>query len=105
MTKRKKEELPDYTVADMNVEGMPWNSRRPWQILPGDPAKKKHPMTSKEMLEEQENPFLMPDQEPISSGERRGMIWMALKAALFVALVFGAAALVFISFCVFVWLK
>ena len=39
MGKRKKEELPDYTVAKMDVDGMPWNSRRPWQILPGDPSK------------------------------------------------------------------
>ena len=40
MGKRKKEELPDYTVANMDVDGMPWNSRRPWQIFPGDPSKK-----------------------------------------------------------------
>ena len=105
MTERKKEELPDYTVADMNVEGMPWNSRRPWQIFPGDPAKRKHPMTSEKMSDERNNSVLMPDQEPISSEERRGMIWIALKAALCVALVFGTAALVFIIFCVFVWLK
>ena len=32
MGKRKKEELPDYTVANMDVDGMPWNSRRPWQV-------------------------------------------------------------------------
>ena len=41
MGKRKKEELPDYTVANMDVDGMPWNSRRPWQIFPGDPSKRR----------------------------------------------------------------
>ena len=41
MGKRKKEELPDYTVANMDVDGMPWNSRRPWQIFPGDPSKSR----------------------------------------------------------------
>lgn len=34
--KRRQEELPDYTVAHMDVDGMPWNSKRPWQLLPGD---------------------------------------------------------------------
>ena len=38
MGKKQKEELPDYTVANMDVDGMPWNSRRPWQILPGKKA-------------------------------------------------------------------
>lgn len=38
MAEKKKEELPDYTVAHMDLEGMPWNSRRPWQILPGRPG-------------------------------------------------------------------
>ena len=41
MGKRKKEELPDYTVANMDVDGMPWNSRRPWQIFPGDPSRRR----------------------------------------------------------------
>ena len=40
MGKKKKEELPDYTVAKngmwMVCPGIP---RRPWQILPGDPSK------------------------------------------------------------------
>ena len=44
MKKKLSDDLPDYTVADMNVDGMPWNTRRPWQLLPGDPsaAKKKN---------------------------------------------------------------
>ena len=41
MGKKQKEELPDYTVANMDIDGMPWNSRRPWQILPGDPSKRR----------------------------------------------------------------
>lgn len=103
MTKRNKEELPDYTVADMNVDGMPWNSRRPWHLLPGDPAKRKHPLSSDPR--EEENPFLAQNQDPITPKERRGMIWLALKTALCVALIFGGGAFVFILFCVYVWLK
>lgn len=37
--KYRQEELPDYTVAHMDVDGMPWNSKRPWQLLPGDPTR------------------------------------------------------------------
>ena len=35
MKKKLSDDLPDYTVADMNVDGMPWNTRRPWQLLGG----------------------------------------------------------------------
>ena len=28
MGKRQKDELPDYTVANMDVDGMPWNTGR-----------------------------------------------------------------------------
>lgn len=113
MSKRKKEELPDYTVADMNIEGMPWNSRRPWQILPGDPGKRNRSKTMETRLnagagencfrEEAGNPFLK--QEQMAPAERRMVIWLALKASLGVALVFGGAALVFLLFCVFVWFR
>ena len=41
MKKKLSDDLPDYTVADMNVDGMPWNTRRPWQLLPGDPSAAK----------------------------------------------------------------
>ncbi|MDO5135915.1 MAG: hypothetical protein Q4D55_07670 [Eubacteriales bacterium] len=100
---KKKEELPDYTVADMDLEGMPWNTRRPWQILPGDPAKrrkKSHVEPSGEG-----NPFLMGEEEPLTGEERRGMVWMALKAALSIGAVFGLAGLLFILFCLYVWLR
>lgn len=101
--KKKKEELPDYTVADMDLEGMPWNSRRPWQILPGDPAKQQK---RKIMAPPDEgNPFLMDGNEPLTREERRGMIFLALKAALSIAAVFGIAGFLFILFCQFVWLR
>ena len=91
MGKRKKEELPDYTVANMDVDGMPWNSRRPWQIFPGDPSRRRKEFDVK-----------VPEQ---GKEERRGMIWLSLKASLTVGLIFGGAAFIFILFCVFVWLK
>ena len=42
---------------------------------------------------------------PMTKEERRGIIWLSLKASLTVGLIFGSAAFLFILFCVFVWLK
>ena len=42
---------------------------------------------------------------PMTKEERRGIIWLSLKASLTVGLIFGGAAFLFILFCVFVWLK
>lgn len=109
MGKRKKEELPDYTVANMDVDGMPWNSRRPWQIFPGDPSRRRKEFDVKVPEQGMENE--VPDglaafeNPPMTKEERRGMIWLSLKASLTVGLIFGGAAFLFILFCVFVWLK
>ena len=109
MGKRKKEELPDYTVANMDVDGMPWNSRRPWQIFPGDPSKSRKEFDVKVPEPGMENE--VPDDlsafqnPPMTKEERRGIIWLSLKASLTVGLIFGGAAFIFILFCVFVWLK
>ena len=83
MIKKKKEEPPDYTVANMDIEGMPWNTRGPRLSVPGD----------------------TPEKEPLTKEETRGMIWLALKAALAVGTVFAIAAFLFILFCLFVWLR
>lgn len=99
MSKKKKDDLPDYTVADMDVDGMPWNTKNPW-MLPGRPGEtRKHPMTGKPETKE------TPVQEPISKEETRFMIWNALKASLLVAGVFGLAAFLFILFCLYVWFR
>ena len=105
MGKRKKEELPDYTVANMDVDGMPWNSRRPWQIFPGDPSKSRKEFDVKVPEPGMENE--VPDDlsafqnPPMTKEERRGIIWLSLKASLTVGLIFGSAAFLFILFCVF----
>ena len=103
MGKRKKEELPDYTVANMDVDGMPWNSRRPWQIFPGDPSKSRKEFDVKVPEPGMENE--VPDDlsafqnPPMTKEERRGIIWLSLKASLTVGLIFGGAAFIFILFC------
>lgn len=109
--KKDTDDLPDYTVADMNVDGMPWNSRRPWQLLPGDPssAKKKndlqHAKLQREEAEGVENPFLEKPEQPFEKEERRALVWIALKAALLLGGVFVLAAFLFLLFCVKIWFK
>ena len=70
MGKKQKEELPDYTVANMDVDGMPWNSRRPWQIFPGDPSKSRKEFDVKVPEPGMENE--VPDDPSFSAGS----IWL-----------------------------
>ena len=69
------------TIVDMNVEGMPWFSHR--REAP-DPTRSDFELT--------------PEQQ-------RAYKWAAIKAALAVALIFGAAFAAFIAFCDFVWFR
>lgn len=68
------------TVADMNVEGMPWYTPRSDGPAPGE----KHRLTARETL---------------------SMIGGALGAALLVAACFALVYFLFISFCDFVWFR
>ena len=86
MGKRQKEELPDYTVADMDVVWMPWNTGRKKFAMP-DPA-----------LDTEE-------KEPLTKEETRAVIWLSLKAGLIVGAIFIGAAALFFLFCVYVWLR
>ena len=64
----------------MNVDGMPWFRKREGEAQPrGDSD-------------------LSPDQ-------RRLYLWAAVRAALAVALIFGAVFALFIAFCDFVWFR
>ena len=113
--KRRQEELPDYTVAHMDVDGMPWNSKRPWQLLPGDPARESRTKRSLQYAEPDDaqrgdedalSAFLAEQkQDELTKEERRSLVWLALKASLAVGGVFVLAAFLFLLFCVNVWLK
>lgn len=84
MGKKKREKFVDdgRTVADMNVEGMPWYA----------PTAQKSSVSGKE-------------SEPLSLSrkEKAAMMRGVMAAALLVALVFVAVFTLFILFCVFVW--
>ena len=84
---RKKPELPEgddgRTVADMNVEGMPWYS--PGKRLPSGEKAQSGPAMSRQ--------------------ESRYYTWGALKAALLVVGVICAGIALFILFCTEIWFK
>ena len=70
------------TIVNMDVEGMPWHSRQ------RDRA-----------------PALKPADFELTPQQRRAYRWAAVKAALLVALIFGAVFAAFIAFCDFVWFR
>ncbi len=80
----KRTNLPEgddgKTIANMNVEGMPWYLKR----------EERPPTGSGEKL--------TPEQQ-------RAYTWAAVKAALLVALIFGGVFALFIAFCDFVWFR
>ena len=70
------------TIANMNVEGMPWYVRE----KPDQAAENGQ-------------------QEPLTEEQLRAYRWAAVKAGLLVALIFGAVFFVFIAFCDFIWFR
>ena len=89
MTK-KKPELPEWddgrTVADMNVDGMPWYS--PKKSIPD---RERKDSASRETV--------------LTKEESRYYTWGALKAALVVVGVICAGLVLFILFCQYVWFR
>ena len=80
----KRREWPDddgRTIADMNVDGMPW-------YTPGHPDTPEPPPGPRPVMTKQ---------------ERRGYVWAAIRASLLVAAVFGAAYGLFLLFLDLIW--
>ena len=87
---RKKPDLPEgddgRTIADMNVEGMPW-------YRPGGP------------LSRGERRQKAGESESMTREESRYYTWGAVKAALLVMSVICGGIVLFILFCQFVWFR
>ena len=84
MARDRRAKLPEgddgRTIVDMNVDGMPWFRKREGEAQPrGD--------------------------DDLSPDQRRLYLWAAVRAALAVALIFGAVFALFIAFCDFVWFR
>ena len=81
---RPEEEDDGRTIANMNVEGMPW-------YVVGDEKRAEKRANQK--------------QNPMTDEELKLYRFAALKSALLVALIFGVVFFLFIAFCDFVWFK
>jgi len=82
----KKTDIEDdgRTIADMNIDGMPWYVRGDEKRAKGADAGEHDQMTDE---------------------ETRLYRWAALKAALMVVFVFGVVFFLFIAFCDFIWFR
>ncbi len=86
MGKKKKDDLEQYkdiTVANMNVEGMPWYTKKPEDIESSGASSEQ--------------------KEILSPKETRRLIANALVAALLIGGVFLFAIFLFLLFCVYIW--
>lgn len=85
----KRSRLPEgddgHTIADMNVEGMPWyRPERPGFTPPSGSRDPKDGLTRKQM---------------------RMYTASALKAGMLVTLVMCAGLVLFVAFCVYIWFR
>ena len=83
--KKKREEFVDdgRTVANMNVEGMPWYDKKTEEIKKLNASKSDLPELDRE--------------------GKSALMWGVLAAALLIGLVFASVMFLFILFCVKVW--
>ena len=95
MARRQYDDDDGRTIADMNVDGMPWS---------GDRRGALRRIVSRRQ-EEDGGQAPDPDEQQLSKRETRSLIFGALLAALAIGAVFAVAAVLFILFCVYVWFK
>ncbi len=83
MPKKRKQYDDDdgRTVADMNVEGLPW------------------------YVQKREKPPVSETPEELDPAQKRAALRGMLAAALLIAGIFIVGALLFILFCLYIWLK
>ncbi len=98
----RKNRLPEgddgKTIANMNIEGMPWYHKN----SPDSVQAQQEGLSYEERVriaEETHQPYQMTKEE------ERIYVWGALKAALLVVLIFAGAFFLFILFCEKVWFK
>jgi hypothetical protein len=88
MEPEKKNRLPEdddgRTIANMNVDGMPWYDSR---------------------LNQEQNEVPGGEHYQMTKEEQRMYTWAAIKSGLLVALVFAVVFGLFLAFCDFVWFR
>ncbi len=99
--KKKKDDFEDdgRVIADMNLEGMPWNNPKPYRLGFGRKPGGNMPGAR----QDEDNTNTQPEIPPLTKKETRRIAANAMLAGLGVAMVFVIAAALFILFCVHVW--
>ena len=81
------------TIVNMNVDGMPWyREGNDQNDPPGQDGNENRTIYKK-------------NREPLTKEQQRMYTWAAVKAGLFVVLVFGVVFFLFIAFCDFIWFQ
>ncbi len=96
----KKEELKQYediTVANMNIDGMPWYVKKPEDLRPSGDSSANSGQVSDSGASQFAN------EEILSPKETRRLIVNSVLAALFIGGVFLFAIFLFLLFCIYVW--
>ena len=83
--KKKREEFVDdgRTIANMNVDGMPWYDEKTEEVKRMNASKSELPELDRE--------------------GKMALLWGVIGAALLIGAVFAVAMLLFILFCVNIW--
>lgn len=96
----KKEELKQYediTVANMNIEGMPWYVKKPEDLRPSGATSANSGKGS------DAGASRLANEEMLTPKETRRLIVNSVLAALFIGGVFLFAIFLFLLFCIYVW--
>ena len=104
MKKRVYDDDDGRTIADMDIEGMPYNSGLRGMIRNAGRKNSPDPLSGKDniFVENARRSQYMPAPETDRQTERM-IIRHAILAALTVALIFGGCAALFILFCNYIW--
>jgi hypothetical protein len=96
----KRDELKQYediTVANMNIEGMPWYVKKPEDLRSSGASAANSGKAADSGLSQ------VTDKEILTPKETRQLIINSVLAALFIGGVFLFAIFLFLLFCVYVW--
>ena len=104
LTRKYKDNYDDgRTIANMDIEGMPWNNGYNRWFGSVTHLRRKR-LRQNEDQSSSSNPFIMEEQS-LTKKEARVLIFNAIVATLLVAGIFIGFAFLFILFCTKVWFR
>ncbi len=102
---RKKDELDDgRVIVNMDVEGMPWTKPSLFQSAAGRFAREDIRKMREQRLAREEKGLVSPLQE-FSKQEIRQFTRNSVLAGLLIGAIYMIGLVLFILFCVYIWLR